>query len=313
MDSRWWAVGGIAAVALLMAALWAYQVLRPEPSVAPPVQPPPVPVAPEPPETKPPPVPTPPPEPIQPPIAPEKPAEPPPAASPLPVPRSEQKANIQPSKRDLSRLPPRATEYGPILADRQRSLWADAPEPWTLAGMIEQETGPCPKGRQCWNARAELKTSREYGFGLGQITVAYNPDGSERFNEFNNLRRKYAALSEWRWEDRYDPGYQLAAIVEMVKALWGRVPPAATQEDRWAFTDASYNGGLGGLLQDRRLCANSPGCDQTRWFGHVETHSLKSKTPQKAYGGQSFYKINRDHVRHVLKLFRAKYQILWQS
>ena len=204
-------------------------------------------------------------------------------------------------------VPDRARLYAPILAKNQQTLWPDAPVPWTLAGLIEQETGPCPRGRQCWNPRAELKTSREYGFGLGQITI------TSRFNEFNELKKKYASLRDWEWNARFDPDHQLVAVVEMIHALWRQVPPFATQEDHWAFTDCAYNGGLGGLLQDRRACSNSAGCDPTRWFGNVETHSLKSRTPQPAYGGQSFYGINRGHVRNVLRVFPAKYRQFWVS
>ncbi len=210
-------------------------------------------------------------------------------------------------------MPAGATAYAPLLAAKQRQSWPGAPSPWTLAGLIEQETCASLKSKRCWNPREELKTYREYGFGLGQFTIAYNADRSERFNEFAELKRKYASLSAWRFEDRYDPGYQLIAVIEMTHALWRQVPPAADTDARWAFTLASYNGGLGALLQDRRLCANVAGCDVTRWFGHIETHSLKSKAPQKAYGGQSWYSINRGYVRNVINLRRAKYRQFWSE
>lgn len=209
-------------------------------------------------------------------------------------------------------VPEGARLYAPILAQKQAAGWPDAPSPWTLAGLVEQETCASLKSKRCWNPREELKTFREYGFGLGQITIAYNADRSERFNEYKNLRRKYASLSQWQWADRYDPGYQLIAIVEMTHALWRQAPPAADDDVHWAFTLVSYNGGLGGLLQDRRYCANSAGCNPQRWFGHIETHSLKSKAPQKAYGGQSWYSISRGYVRNVLTIRRAKYRQFWQ-
>lgn len=210
-------------------------------------------------------------------------------------------------------VPPGALKYAPVLASKQAALWPEAPAPWTIAGMVEQETGPCPRGRQCWNPGAELKTKREYGFGLGQVTISYRADGSERFNEFNELRRKYASLRDWAWANRYDPGRQLSAIVEMTHALWKQVPPSASEDDHWAFDLVSYNGGLGGLLQDRRYCANSSGCDPTRWFGHIETHSLKSRTAfGRGYGGQSPYSITRSYVRNVLTKFRAKYRQFWE-
>lgn len=198
-----------------------------------------------------------------------------------------------------------------MLASKQAAVWPDAPTPWTLGGLVEQESCISLTHSKCWNPRAELKTSREYGFGMGQITVAYNADRSERFNKFTELQKQYASLRDWEWSDRYDPAHQLTAVVEMTHTLWRKVPPASTNDDHWAFTLSSYNGGLGGLLQDRRLCSNTGGCDPTRWFGNIETHSMKSKAPQQQYGGQSWYSINRKHVSNVLNIRRGKYRQFW--
>jgi hypothetical protein len=208
-------------------------------------------------------------------------------------------------------VPVGAVKYAPILAGEQRLRWADAPVPWTLGGLVEQESCVSLKSPRCWNPRAELKTYREYGFGFGQITIAYNADRSERFNEFTELQKKYASLRGWQWSARFDPAHQLVAVVEMTHTLWRQVPPAADDDTRWAFALASYNGGLGALLQDRRVCANAGGCDPRLWFGNIETHSLKSRAPQKAYGGQSWFSINRGYVRNVLKSRRAKYRQFW--
>jgi len=208
-------------------------------------------------------------------------------------------------------VPAGAARYAPLLVAQQRSAWPAAPEPWTLAGLVEQESCVSLRSRRCWNPRAELKTYREYGFGFGQITVDYNKDGSERFNKFKELKNQYASLRGWRWGARYDPGYQLTAVVEMTHGLWRRVPAAHDTDAHWAFALSSYNGGLGSLLRDRRLCANSAACDATRWFGNIETHSLKLRAPRPAYGGQSWFSINRGYVRNVLTVRRAKYAQFW--
>lgn len=201
-------------------------------------------------------------------------------------------------------VPAGARKYCPLLVTEQRSLWPKVPQPWTIAGLIEQES--------LWRVHAELKTYREYGFGFGQFTIAYRSDRSVRFNKFAELKRQFASLSGWTWSDRFNPRYQLAAVVEMVHAIWRHVPPAADGTAKWAFTLSSYNGGLGSLLQDRRLCANSSGCDPTRWFGNIETHSLKSRRPQPAYGGQSWFSINRGYVQRVMKVRRQKYRQFWE-
>lgn len=208
-------------------------------------------------------------------------------------------------------VPPGAQLYVPVLVLEQKAVWPRMPEPWTLAGLIEQESCISLKHSKCWNPRAELKTAREYGFGFGQITVAYRANGAVRFDKFSELKAQHESLKDWSWDSRYDSGYQLRAIVEMCLDLWRRIPPAATVADHLAFMLSSYNGGVASLLQDRRLCSNTRGCDEGRWFGNVERHSLKSKVPQKGYGGQSWYSINRKHVRNVMTLRRYKYRTYW--
>lgn len=208
-------------------------------------------------------------------------------------------------------LPEGAKLYAPHLARAQRLGWPQMPQPWTLGGLVEQESCISLKHSKCWNPHAELKTSREYGFGFGQITVAYKADGSERFNKFNEIRQAHTALAGWTWENRYDAGSQLRAIVEMSRALWTRLPPAATVEDHLSFMLSSYNGGVAAVLQDRLLCSNTPGCDPRRWAGNVALHSIKSRVPQKGYGGQSWYGLNRTYVSNVMNLRRNKYKVFW--
>ncbi len=210
-------------------------------------------------------------------------------------------------------VPPNALVYAPVLVSEQRSVWPQMPEPWTLGGLVEQESCIRLTHPKCWNPRAELKTPREYGFGFGQITVAYQTDGSERFNKFNELRAQQPALKDWTWDNRYDPAFQLRAIVLMNRANWSKIPPAATVSDHLAFMLSGYNGGVGAVRQDRILCSNTPGCDSGRWFGNVELNSVKSRVPQALYGGKSWFSINREYVRNVMNLRRAKYKSFWEE
>lgn len=201
-------------------------------------------------------------------------------------------------------IPAKALIYIPLLITVQETHWTTVPEPWTLAGQIEQESCITLKHSKCWNPEVELKTAREYGFGLGQITV------TAKFNKFEELRQEHAELREWQWERRFDPKWQLKAIVLMDRRLWGRVRDAATELDRWGFMLAGYNGGAGSVLKDRRLCANTAGCDPNRWFEHVEHHSLKSRQPVSGYK-KSWFEINREYPRLILFTRRAKYRPLW--
>lgn len=209
-------------------------------------------------------------------------------------------------------VPKAAHTYLPTLVEKQRQIWPDAPEPWFIAGQIEQESCISLTHSKCWNPRAELKTSRENGIGLGQFTRAYRADGSIRFDKISELAAAHKSLRGWTWDKRYDASFQLTAIVEMDKGIYGRQRNAATTIDRLSFTLSAYNGGEGGVLQDRRLCANTKGCDQNRWLNNVARTSLKSKVPNKGYG-QSFFAINREYVTNVLSVRRSKYQSFWQS
>lgn len=206
----------------------------------------------------------------------------------------------------MGAVPPNAEKYLPDLVQAQRTIWPDAPMPSFLAGQIEQESCITLKHSRCWDPRAELKTSRENGIGLGQFTRAYNKDGSIRFDKISELAAAHKSLKGWSWANRYDADYQLKAIVEMDKAIFNRQKSAANADERLAFTLSAYNGGEGGVLQDRRLCANTKGCDPSRWWNHVERYSLKSKTPKQGYG-QSFFRINREYVSNIVHVRRAKY------
>lgn len=206
-------------------------------------------------------------------------------------------------------VPAQAAGLLPVLHQELAAQWPTAPQPWTLAGQIEQESCITLRHPKCWNPRAELKTSREYGFGLGQTTIAYNADGSVRFNNFDLLTKQYPALRDWTWADRYNADYQLRAFVLMSRDGFNRVAHAATLGDQWAFALAGYNGGAAGVLKERLLCQNTHGCDATRWWGNVEATSTKSRLVPPGYGGSPF-SINRAYPRMVLVERRDKYEPL---
>jgi hypothetical protein len=197
-------------------------------------------------------------------------------------------------------LPKLATLYIPVLAAQITALWPTMPAPSTLAAQVEQETCASLTSTRCWNPKTELKTSREYGFGLGQLTV------TPKFNNFEAAKGWDKSLAKWKWEDRFDPAMQLKALVAYDRNLFNSIKFGATPDDRLQFTFSAYNGGLGGVINDRHVCMATKGCNPEKWFGNVELTSLKSKTAVKGYG-QSFYAINRGYVRMIWIDRRQRY------
>jgi len=199
----------------------------------------------------------------------------------------------------MDALPINAQQYLPLLISEIRTHWPGTPLPSVLAAQVEQETCSKLTSQKCWSPYAELKTPREYGFGLGQLTI------TARFNRFEDAKVLHSTLKTWQWQHRYDPQKQLRTLVLMDKALFHQFE-AATLLDQLAFTLSAYNGGVSGMRNDRKLCTQIEACDAKQWFGHVEKYSLKQRTKVNGYG-QSFYDINRTYVRIVLKVRREKY------
>ena len=200
----------------------------------------------------------------------------------------------------------------PTLKAEQLRWWPDHPLPSTLGGQVEQETCPSLKHWMCWNPRAQLKTSREQGYGLGQITRTWRADSTQRFDSLAELRGQYpAALAGWRWDtpSLQDPTLQLRGLILMDLRNWRALSDVPAKGERLAMALVAYNGGLGGLASDRRVCAGTHGCDPARWWGHVEHTSLKSKTAVPGYG-KPFFAINREYPRNIIHVRRVRYLTL---
>lgn len=200
-------------------------------------------------------------------------------------------------------LPQNSYKYIPTLNTEANTYWSGFTGKSYLAAQVEQETCYSLTSPSCWTPTKELKTDREYGFGLGQITV------TPKFNNFEEAKKLHPTLSDWRWEERYDPVKQLRTMVLMDKNLFSRVNWTTNDYNRLAFTLASYNGGFGGIVNDRELCRTVQGCDYTKWFNNVEKTSWKSKVKVTGYG-RSFYEINREYVTNIMTIRNKKYNFL---
>lgn len=197
-------------------------------------------------------------------------------------------------------LPPGAVQYLPILAAEIQHHWPTAPLKSFMAAQVEQETCVSLKSKKCWSPYAELKTSREYGFGLGQLTV------TAKFDNFKEAKKLDPSLHDWTWKNRYRADYQLRTLVLMDRGLFHKISWADNNCERLAMTLAAYNGGLGGLLSERKLCSKTPGCIASLWFDNIELTSNKSRVKYKGYG-KSFYETNREYPINGLIVRRPRY------
>ena len=188
------------------------------------------------------------------------------------------------------------------LVEVMKRKWPDIPYPSAIAGQIEQETCITLTHKKCWSRFAELKTSRERGSGLLQITTVYG-----RFDALEEVKGLDRELKDWGWGDVYNAEMQMVALLSMMKRNYG-IFKSTNELDRYAFALAAYNGGIGGVQSDQRICRNTKGCDDKLWFGNVEHTSLKSKVKLGGAYSRSFFEINREYPVNILLKRRQKYK-----
>lgn len=205
-------------------------------------------------------------------------------------------------------IPPQAYSYRLTIKEELNTYFRDIPHWNYIPSLIEHESCISLRHSKCWNPRSQLKTSREEGAGLGQLTRAYNSDGTLRFDSLKEMRKKYyAELKELKWETIYSrPDLQIRTMILMVRDNYNMLYAVEDEDSRLQMSDAAYNGGLSGLLKERRACGLASNCDPNIWFNHVEKHCLKSTKP--LYGNRSACDINRHHVYDVYIVRMPKYQ-----
>ncbi len=205
-----------------------------------------------------------------------------------------------------AQVPAAAQPYLPVLQGEIRTHFDAHPMPEYFGGLIEHESCISLSHSRCWSSKSRLKTSREEGAGLGQLTRAWRADGSLRFDALAEMRDRHPSLRALSWRTIYDrPDLQLRAVVLKIKDAFTALRVVSSPMDRLAMADAAYNGGLAGLQRERRACELTNGCDPQRWWGNVERTCLKSRAP--LYGSRSACDINRHHVSDVIRVRAPKY------
>lgn len=207
-----------------------------------------------------------------------------------------------------SYIPPQALSYLPMVKTEQQNIMPEYPYPEYFAALIEHESCISLTHSKCWNPKSRLKTAREEGAGLGQLTRAYRTNGSLRFDALSDLRRQHSQqLKDLSWDNVYKrPDLQIRAIVIMSNQNYRSLTDVKDVRQRTAMMDSAYNGGIGGVRKERLRCSLTLGCNPNVWFGHVESVCLKSQ--KVLYAGRSACDINRHHVRDVLITRLPKYK-----
>ena len=204
-------------------------------------------------------------------------------------------------------IPERAFPLLPIVHTESKRLLPDLEYTYYFGALIEHESCIGLKHSRCWSPTSELKSKREQGVGLGQITRAYREDGSIRFDALTDLRKQYLSeLRDLSWSTvKNRPDLQIRAVVLLTKNNLDSLRNVIGEVEKLKLADAAYNGGISGLQKERRACNLSKGCDPDIWDNNVERFCLKSKKP--LYAGRSACDINRHHVKDVFYTRMPKY------
>lgn len=192
----------------------------------------------------------------------------------------------------------RAKAYIPLYRELLDAHWSGMPLPHLPCGQVEQESS--------WKERATLKTSRELGSGLTQMTIAYRSDGSERFNIYREAV-KWRALRGWDWQsDPYNVRYQLTFLVLQDRSNFTTMRTMFLNDtEAWKAALICYNAGPGRVMS-RRSVARIRGQPMDRWTGGLDS-TYNDGEKRLLYGRPLWKAVNE----YPLKVFQRaeKYRI----
>jgi hypothetical protein len=189
----------------------------------------------------------------------------------------------------MDALPVNALTYLPVLKQEQVTYWHDHHNPSLLAGQVEQESCTSLK-----SPNAELRTAREWGVGLSQLTK------TQSFDAIEEIKAKHPDIDwgNWSFDHPYQAKYQLRGLVVYMRDISKQILNTASSDDNYRMALSAYNGGIGGLRKERLKCSMTPNCNPAIWYGNVELTSVKSKKPFKGYA-KSPFEINRIYITQV--------------
>jgi len=180
-------------------------------------------------------------------------------------------------------IPPNAQKHIPTLREAFKTQWPAAPLKHISCGQIEQESS--------WKENATLKTPRELGRGLVQMTI------TKRFNIYLDAV-KYKALRGWDWQnDPYNTKYQLMFLVLQDRSNYSQ-SVAINERESWMMTLVRYNAG-GGRIAARRRYATAQGTPTDRWIGGLE--DAHGPLENSVLYGRPLWKAVNEYPRVIFK------------
>jgi hypothetical protein len=209
---------------------------------------------------------------------------------------------------DRTYIPPKAFQYKLIIKTTLDETFPDIPTYHYIPSLIEHESCISLTSKKCWDPTSRLKTSREEGAGVGQLTRTYNPDGSIRFDTLADVRRAHMAeLKDLSWSNVYQrPDLQIKTMIIMLRTDYKKLYAIPDVIERLKMTDSSYNAGYDSVNKKRRMCSLTKGCDPDVWDNNVGKQCLGNNTP--IYGKRSACDINKHHVSDVFDSNLPKYK-----
>lgn len=212
---------------------------------------------------------------------------------------------LDPSKVRL--IPQRCRDLRGLVLEEADTYMSGIPFRGYFGALIQHESCITTTHSRCCSPKSQLKTSREEGAGLGQITKAFKPDGSIRFDKLDEMRKAYRdELHELSWKTIYDrPDLQVRAIIILSRENHRRLISIKDDYERWSMTNLAYNGGIGAVNKARIACGLAKNCNPDAYWGHVERYNPKSTKP--LYGNRSAKDINQQHTKHIMRDLLPRY------
>lgn len=208
-------------------------------------------------------------------------------------------------------IPENCQKLKPVVIKENQTMMPKFKDTWYFSSLIEHESCIHLKHSRCCSPNSKLDTKRELAIGVGQLTVAYNPDGSVRFDALSDLKTRYKdELRELSWttiKDRVD--LQVRAVVLLSRSNYNQFFTVQHESERIKMMDSAYNGGARGVLKARTACGLAANCNPHIWDDNVERYINKSTKP--LYAGRSALEINLHHVKDVTKIRKLKYEQMY--